>query len=273
VLINLNTLKNSRYYVNLTRRRNIMKRIYRIFVLVMFLVFALNGTLLAERAASIEEREQVPIPELERRELAEQLEMMNSRSAELREAAMNAEKQGHHEEARELHEKAGEFREQAMRLAEQIEMHAREIKQRRLREIDECLDRLRQITHEAEEIRERMGHGIEQLERERIFPLPELPMEPESLRPGLQRQWENMQNVIGQVREAFMRHLERIEATVGRFRNNMEQMERQIHELRAQNERLRNQLREKDEIIRRQERIITEQRADRERRERLRSER
>ncbi len=243
-----------------------MKKVYRIFMLVIFTVFILNGTLLAERTAGIEEREQVLKPELERREPAEQMEILRSRSMELREAARNAENQGRPEEARELREKA-------MRLAEQIEMHAREFKQRRLREMEECLDRLRQITREAEEIRERMGHEIEQRVREKLRPMPEPPMESEPKRPGLQKRWDNMQNVIGQVREAFMKHLERIEVTFGRLRSNMEQMEREIHELRAENERLRNHLRERDEIIRQQQREITEQRENREREERLRAER
>jgi len=235
-----------------------MKKVYRIFVLAMFTVFILNGVIRAEHTADIKEREQAPKPELERREPAEQMEVLRSRSMELREAANNAEKQGRPEEARELREKV-------MRLAERIETQARKIEQRRLREIEKCLDRLRQMTREAEEIRERMGQEIEQRVREKLRPLPEQPMEPEPIRPGMQKRWDNMQNVIGQVREAFIKHLERIEAMVGRLRDNMEQMEREIHELRAENERLRNQLREKDQIINRQEREITEQRADRER--------
>lgn len=250
-----------------------MKKVCKIFLPVISIAFILNVTPGIERTVIGEEREHVPKPELERRELAEQMEMMHSRSAELKEAAMNAEKQGHPEEARELHEKAGQLREKAMRLAEQLEMHAREIKQRRLREIDEYLDRLRQITHEAEEIRERIGLGIEQLERDRMLSLPEPLIDPESFRPGLQRRWDNMHNIIGRVRETFMRHLERIEVTVGGLRDNMERMGSEIHELRARNEQLRNQLREKDQLIRQQEKIISEQRADRERQERARAER
>jgi len=243
-----------------------MKKVCRIFLPVIFTVLILNSIVQAERTADIEERKQAPKPELERREPAEQMEILRSRSMELREAAGNAEKQGHPEEARELREKA-------MRLAERIEIQARKIEQRRLLEIEKCLNRLRQMTREAEEIREKMMLGIEQHVREKLQPLPEQPMEPEPLRPGLQKRWDNMQNAIGQIRETFMRHLERIEMTVGRLRDNMGQMEREIHELRAENERLRNQLREKDEVIRRQERVITEQRADRERQERARVER
>ena len=243
-----------------------MKKVYRIFVLAMFTVFIFNGVVLAERTADIEEREQARKPQLERREPAEQIEFMRSRSIKLNEAAENAEKQGRPEEARELREKA-------MRLIERIKMQARKIEQGRLHEVEECLDRLRQMTREAEEIRERMMHEIEQRARERLQSLPELPMEPERLRPGIQKRWDNMQNVIGQVREAFMRHLERIEMTIGSLRENMEQMERKINELKAENERLRNELREKERIIRQQQREITEQREYRERQERTRAER
>lgn len=227
-----------------------MKKEYKVIVLMMFAVFMFNGTLRAERRAGIEQRELVPGPELERRESAAQIEMMRKRLADLRQAAQNAEREGRPEEVR-------EFREKIAQLVEQIQMRAQRVSQRavqrRLREVDEYLERLRQMIREAEEIRERIRSDIEQ--REMIRPEPEREM---PLRPRVQKRIENVHNIIGQIRETFNRQLERIEETFGGLRNNMVQMESEIRELRAENERLRNQLRERDEQRRPRDRDVPE---------------
>jgi len=212
-----------------------MKKAYKVIVLTMLAVFMFNSTLWAERRARIEQREQAPEPELERKETAAQIEMMRNRLIDLRQAALNAEREGRPEEARELHEKiAG--------LVEQIQSRTQRAAQGRLREVDEYLERLRQMIREAEEIRERIRAEIEQRERAWMEPEQEMP-----LRPRIQKGIENVHNIIGQIRETFNRQLDRIEEIFGGLRNNMVQMEREIRELREENERLRNQLREREE--------------------------
>ena len=232
-----------------------MKKTYKIFGLVMLTGLILNIFLWLGNTTSAQEPGQIQGPELERREPAERMEMMRNRLAELRENARNAEREGRPEEAREL-------REQATRLAQQVQMQARRAEQRRLRQIDEYLNRLRQMTREAEEMRERIRLQIEQPEIDRPGPRPEreLPFRLEPLRPRVQRRIDNVHNVIGQIRETFMGHLERVEETFGGLRNNMEQMEQEIQELRAENERLRNQLRERDELRRPRDRDVPERR-------------
>ena len=212
-----------------------MKKAYKIIVLAIFAVFMPNSIFGAERRARIAEREQAPGPAIERREPAQQMEVMRNRVANLRKTARNAESQGRPEEARDLREKA-------TRLVEQIQTRTQRAAQRRLREVDEYIERLRQITREAEEIRERIMLKIEQRERAWMEPEREMP-----LRPRVQKRIENVHNIIGQIRETFMRQLERIEATFGGLRDNIEQMEGEIQELRAENERLRNKLRERNE--------------------------
>jgi chromosome segregation ATPase len=200
-----------------------MKITYKIIMLVMFAVIMQNSVYGIERRAEVTEREQPPVPVIERRQQAEPMEAMRNRLAELRQA----------EEARDLREKVSQ-------LVEQMRSRTQRMAQRRLREVDEYINRLREITREAEEIRERIRIEIEQ--RERAWTEPETP-----IRPRVQRRIENIHNVIGQIRETFMNQLERIEATFGGLRDNMVQMEREIQELREENERLRNQLRERQE--------------------------
>jgi uncharacterized protein Yka (UPF0111/DUF47 family) len=214
-------------------RRHIMKITYKIIMLVMFAVIMQNSVYGIERRAEVTEREQPPVPVIERRQQAEPMEAMRNRLAELRQAVRNAENQDRPEEARDLREKVSQ-------LVEQMRSRTQRMAQRRLREVDEYINRLREITREAEEIRERIRIEIEQ--RERAWTEPETP-----IRPRVQRRIENIHNVIGQIRETFMNQLERIEATFGGLRDNMVQMEREIQELREENERLRNQLRERQE--------------------------
>ncbi len=221
-----------------------MNKAYKISVLTMFTVFILNGVLGAARRAEPAERERPPSLAIERREPAQPMEVMRNRLADLRQAARNAERENRPEEARELREKVAQ-------LVEQIQSRTQRMAQRRLREVDESIERLRQITREAEEIRERIRNEIEQRERAWMKPERELP-----LRPRVQKSIENVHNIIGQIRETFMRQMERIEATFGRLSDNMVQMEREIQELRAENEQLRNQLRERQEQRRPRERDV-----------------
>jgi len=230
-----------------------MKKAYTIFSLVMLTGLALSNLPRFENTTRAQENDQPPRQEIERRESPEQMEMLRNRLAELREAAANAERQGRPEEARELREKAA-------RLAEQPLMPAERAEQRQLREIDKYLERLRQMVREAEEIRKKIGPEIEQRAREMQRPARDLPLRLEPLRPRVQQRMENMQNVIGQIRETFMMHLERIEGTFGVLRNNIERLERENQELRAENERLRNQLRERDQVDRPRDRDVPVQR-------------
>jgi chromosome segregation ATPase len=225
-----------------------MKKANKIIMLTIFAVFMPNGILGAERRVEPAEREQPPVPVIERREPAQPMEVMRNRLAELRQATRNAERENRPEEARELREKVAQ-------LVERIQSRTQRSAQMRLREVDEYLDRLRQITREAEEIRERIRIEIEQRERAWMEPERELP-----LRPRVQKSIENVHNIIGQVRETFMKQMERIEATFGRLSDNMVQMEREIQELKAENERLRNQLRERDEQRRPRERDVPSRR-------------
>ena len=221
-----------------------MNKAYKISVLTMFTLFMLNGVLGAGRRAVPAERERPPVPTIERRETAQPMEALNNKLVELRKAARNAERENRPEEARELREKV-------VQLVEQIQSRTRRMTQRRLREVDEYIERLRQITREAEEIRERIRNEIEQRERTWMAPERELP-----LRPRVQKSIENVHNIIGQIRETFMKQMERIEATFGRLSDNMVQMEREIQELRAENEHLRNQLREREVQRRPRERDV-----------------
>ncbi len=225
-----------------------MKKAYQIIALMIFAVFMPNGLLGAERRAEPAQREQPPVLVIERREPAQPMEVMRNRLAELRQAVRNAERENRPEEARDLREKVAQ-------LVEQIQSRTQRMAQRRLREVDEYIERLRQITREAEEIRERIRNEIEQREKAWIEPERELP-----LRPRVQKNIENVHNIIGQVRETFMKQMERVEAAFGRLSDNMVQMEREIQELRAENERLRNQLREREEQRRPRERDVPERR-------------
>jgi chromosome segregation ATPase len=221
-----------------------MNKAYKVIGLTIFIVFMFSSILQAERRVRIEQREQFPGTEFERVESAAQIKMMRKRLVDLRQAALNAEREGRPEEARELREKiAG--------LVEQIQMRTQRTAQRRLREVDEHLERLRQMIREAEEIRETIRSNIEK--REMIRPEPEQEM---PLRPRAQKRFENVHNLIGQIRETFNRQLDRIEELIGGFRNNMIQMERELRELRAENEGLRNQLRERAEQRRPRDRDV-----------------
>jgi len=221
-----------------------MKNAYRITILLIFAVFVPNSILGAERRAETAKREQAPENAGNRRNHARQMETMRNRLAEIRQAARNAEEQGRPEQARDLREKAAQ-------LVKQIRKQTQRAAQKRLHEVDEYLERLRQITREAEEIRERIIIEIEQRGRVWMEPERELP-----LRPRVQKRIENVHNVIGQIRETFMRQLERIEASFGGLSDNMVQMQREIQELRAENEHLRNQLREREQQRRSRDRDV-----------------
>jgi septation ring formation regulator EzrA len=225
-----------------------MKKAYKIIALTIFAVLMPNGIYGAERRAEPPERDQPPVQAIARRQQAQPIEVMRNRLAELRQEVRNAERENHPEEARDLREKVAQ-------LVEQIQSRTQRMTQRRLREVDEYIDRLRQITREAEEIRERIRVEIEQRDRAWMEPGRESP-----LRPRVQKRIENIHNVIGQVRETFMKQMERIEAAFGGLRDNIEQMEGQIQELRAENERLRNRLREQEEQRRPREREVPERR-------------
>jgi chromosome segregation ATPase len=221
-----------------------MKKTYRITILIIFALFMPNSILGAERRAETAKQEQAPEKSNRRREQARQMETMRNKLAEFRQAARKAENQDRPEEARDLREKAAQ-------LVEKIRRQTQRAAQRQLREADEYLERLRKITREAEEIREKIIIEIEHREKAWMEPEREL-----SLRPRVQKRVENVHNVINQIRETFMRQLERIEATFGGLWDNMAQMETEILELRAENKRLRNQLRERNESRRQRDRDI-----------------
>lgn len=219
-----------------------MKNAYKITILIIFALCMPNSILGAERRAETAKQEQAPEKSNKRSEKARQMETMRNRLVDIRQAARNAENQGRPEEARDLREKAAQ-------LVEKIRKQTQRAAQRQLREVDEYLERLRHITREAEEIRERIIIELEQRERVWMEPEREFPM-----RPRIQKRVEDVHKLIGRIRETFMRQLERIEATFGELRDNMAQMEREIQELRAENEHLRNLLRERNKVRRQRER-------------------
>jgi regulator of replication initiation timing len=220
-----------------------MKKTYKVFGFIVLSGLIFNILPLFTNSLKAQEREQPPQQATDQRQSPEQIELMRNRLAQLRKNAQNAEQQGHPEQARELRQKVA-------KLAEQLQAQARRIEQRRLQEIDECINRLRQMVREAEEIRGSIGPRAGQQERPGPRPEKEQPLRPEPLRQRVEQRMENLQNLIGQIRETFMNRLGRIEETFGGLRNNFEQLEKDNQELRAENERLRNQLRERDQMNR-----------------------
>jgi len=135
---------------------------------------------------------------------------------------------------------------------------------------------------------ERPLRGEPEAERERLRgreerdlrPEPNLEREPFRGREGRQGRWEppyperidaqlreivegQMDRMHRVLREVFMSHFERTEAELRELRGHIDQMERQMQELRTENERLRMQLRQRDRMQREEVEIRQRRELDR----------
>ncbi len=130
-----------------------------------------------------------------------------------------------------------------------IEAQMNQDRQIRLREAEEQLTHLREMTHKAEEI-------VADLRRETGLPDKPMMIEPEPPSPQPQEMQrpefglENVMNMGNEIRDLFIAHLERTEMLVNSRQKLIEQMERKIQMLREENNLLRTHLRERDEINR-----------------------
>ena len=229
-----------------------MKTKYKIFMagLVMALVSSgmlsaqeraeegeVRGTFVrieAEQRPGPEEFEHAPRREFEHRELAEGVEKVRAKLAELKEAAEQAEREGRHDKAAKLHEKAE-------KIAEKIEQHARKAKDRMPAEAEELERRLKR-EFERREMAERWPEGGRRPEPWRRVG----PERPEGIRerrepPG---PWAHLEHLEKQLKDVLAVHLERMAGEFRELLTRVERMERELQELRAENARLKSQLRE-----------------------------
>jgi len=199
-----------------------------------------------ERRPGPEEREQMLLvlrSDIERQRMAEQIDKMRGRLAELRQAAERAEREGQHD-------RAAELREQARRMAEEIDAHVRKAKDRGPAEAEE-LERRREEERRVEarrRIRPGRPEGLwERREVDRRWPRP-MEIEPRRERirerpepPGPGAHLERMQE---ELHDLLAEHLERMANAFRELQMHVERLERQLQELRAENDRLKSQLRE-----------------------------
>jgi cell shape-determining protein MreC len=155
--------------------------------------------------------------------------------------------------------------------AEQIrrEIENQERRQQ-LGQMNQDIERLRQIMKEAEEIRARIARESQlndafrpqpqpQLQRQNLRQLPSSapgimeprPDTPALSRPGVQRIIDNIPQMIDQLREAFNNNIERVHNTYQRIQEKMinlqsenERLRIENQQLRDENQRLRNRLQE-----------------------------
>jgi len=183
----------------------------------------------AQRHPGPEEFEHAPMREFEHRKLAEGIEKMRAKLAELREAAEQAERQGHHD-------KAAQLRKKAEKIAEKIEQNARKAKDR--------------MPAEAEELERAMKREFERRPEDVQQPEPRRPIRPERPegireRPELPGPWANLERMQKELHDVLAEHLERMANQFRELQMHLERLERELQQLRAENIRLKSQLRER----------------------------
>ncbi len=135
---------------------------------------------------------------------------------------------------------------------------------RQLNQLDQDIERLRQITREAEEIRNRIAQEQGQIPRPSAQPMPQAPRrgrgqipsatvvlpragqgqrqnQPLLSRPGVQAVINNMPQMIDQLRNAFNNNLDRIQNTYQRIQGRLTNMQAENQRLRDENQQLRDE--------------------------------
>lgn len=236
-----------------------MQKVYKTFLFTIASVLMFNSQLFAQDGPEESHGMHIIMENIERppsglgTPYGEHNGKLHAQLAELREATELAERDGRPEQA-------AEFNERANNLQRQIDEQAGQAERGRLHEAEIQLERLRNMTREAEEIVVNLRHNMARREmamrRPEPVPMPERPF-PE--RPGPERQWEKIMDMGHELREMLAAHLERTQDLIHRNRQQAEQMERKIHELSQENEMLRMQLSQRNEVNRDRERQIRQQ--------------
>lgn len=224
------------------------------------------GRIETERRPRPEEFEFVLKSDIERPRMAEQIEQMHAKIAELKEVAEQAERNGQHD-------RADELREQARRIAEEIDAQVRRAKDAGPAEAEERIEQLRRMAREAEERGEAeearcLWDEAEELERSMRRPLerremverrfarerppepwrdvrPERPEGIRERREPIEPQTVKLERMANELKEVLAVHFERLVDEFRELQMRMERMERELQELRAENERLKRQLHER----------------------------
>lgn len=144
-------------------------------------------------------------------------------------------------------EQMAEPEEKANSLQREFDEHVREIEQDRLRRAAEQLERLRNMTREAEEIVNNLRGDMARREMAVRRPEPEPIFRPAPEQPGPGPQMDILIDIGNQIRNLLAAHLERTEQII---HQNREQAEQRLQQLREENERLRMELRERNEVTR-----------------------
>jgi hypothetical protein len=232
-----------------------------------------------EREEKRTERKEVRVVlerEGEHPEMAEKMQKLHARIAELKEAAEQAAREGHYDKADQLHQ-------EIKLLAGQIEIHARKVKEIKGQQLKQQIERLKDMARQAKqrgemEKAENLRLHIEELERmlQREFEHREMKkLKPEGrpempLLPPLHKMppiEEQLNNIKVQLKEAFANQLQkireqlkevvgtRLEQMTGGFQElsmRVDRLEEELRDLRAENQRLRDQLRQRQQPIREQ---------------------
>lgn len=220
--------------------RIIMKQKLKTIMLAVFMSILLN-IIIFSRTNAQEPRKQLNLQDFQGSRLEADKALIDSRSGE-----------------------AEQIRGDAEKIKEEI---VKQVKRQQLSQIDQEIERLRQMTREAEAIRARVAQQAEHPEIQPAQPQPrpqaqrQLPsttgtvrrevQEPRQnmpilSRPGVQRVIENIPQAISQLRETFNNNLERVQSA---YRG----IQERLNDIQAENQRLRNenqQLREENQRLR-----------------------
>ncbi|MBN1973398.1 MAG: hypothetical protein JW787_07145 [Sedimentisphaerales bacterium] len=206
-----------------------MKQEFKIIMLA-FLTAILLSNIIFSPANAQESRKQLNVQDLQGRRLEADTALIDKRSDEAELTRRDAEK-----------------------IKEEIE---KQVRRKQLSQIDQEIERLRQMTREAEAIRARVAQQAEHPEIQPAQPQPrpqaqrqlpsttgiarreaqDLPQNmPILSRPGVQRVIENIPQAISQLRETFNNNLERVQSA---YRG----IQERLNDIQSENQRLRNEI-------------------------------
>ena len=219
---------------------------------------------------------------VERLEMAEKMERLHARIAELKEAAEQAARDGHHDKADQLRQEAKMLSDKLITLTREIEeIKAQNIKQQIIHLKDSAreakqrgeLEKAENLRAHADELERMLKRDLEHPEMKKP-PLEHQPQIPPLLPHKVPPIEEQLNSIRIQLKEAFAHQLQkmreqlkevvgdRLERMTGGFEElsmRVDKLERELRDLRAENQRLRSQLDERRRPIRepdRQERQL-----------------
>jgi predicted nuclease with TOPRIM domain len=230
-----------------------MKRQLKVFGTVFIITILLSSILVLNAAAQAPQ--QNVVRQAQARANADRTAAIRNEIENLRNAAEQAELDGRPDEA-------DRMRREADNMAQQLELkNQQRPQQRQLREIDAEIERLRQMTQEAEQIRENIvrqsGQPQAQTPRRAQRPQPvqqvppgtgagrgarvQRPNPPIISRPGMRAIIDNIPQMVDQLRNALNNNIERIHTAYEKIQERLINLEEENERLRNENRELRNQ--------------------------------